>query len=265
MTTDLNSRPEIPIDAPSPRGGGRVWPGAASLTIHAAVLAVLALHVSRAPDLPFPVEAAVEVVFQPPVEPAPPPDQAAEAPGTPVTEPPPPASPSPEQPPPEAPSPEPPPRQQPEPVPPPPEPTPRPRPDLVPPAPVPSPKPKPSPPRPAAKTPVTGLTPAAPVPPPAASQAIDPAWRSAVSNWLAARKTYPEEARHQGEEGRVAIRFTVDRGGHVLDVALASSSGSARLDQAALAMLKGATLPPFPAAMGQAPITITTTMRYSLQ
>jgi protein TonB len=94
---------------------------------------------------------------------------------------------------------------------------------------------------------------------------VDPAWRSAVVGWLAAHKAYPDEARRRGEEGTVAIRFSVDRAGHVLDVTVLSSSGSARLDEAALAVLRGAVLPAFPAAMDQARITITTTLRYALR
>ena len=40
---------------------------------------------------------------------------------------------------------------------------------------------------------------------------IDPEWQASVFGWLASRKSYPEEARRRGEEGRVAVRFTVDR------------------------------------------------------
>jgi protein TonB len=94
---------------------------------------------------------------------------------------------------------------------------------------------------------------------------VDPSWQASVFGWLASRKTYPEEARRRGEEGRVAIRFTIDRSGRVLDAAIVSASGSQRLDEAALALLQRASLPPFPAAMAQARITITTTMRYSLR
>jgi len=102
-------------------------------------------------------------------------------------------------------------------------------------------------------------------PPPVSAPAVDPSWQASVFGWLASRKTYPEEARRQGEEGRVAIRFTIDRSGRVLDAAIVSASGSQHLDEAALALLRQASLPPFPATMAQARITITTTMRYSLR
>jgi protein TonB len=94
---------------------------------------------------------------------------------------------------------------------------------------------------------------------------VDPGWQASVFGWLASRKTYPDEARRRGEEGRVAIRFTVDRSGRVLDTAIVSPSGSALLDEAAMTLLRGAAMPAFPASMTQARITITTTLRYSLR
>lgn len=100
---------------------------------------------------------------------------------------------------------------------------------------------------------------------PVAAPAVDPGWQAAVSGWLAAHKTYPEEARRRGEEGKVAIRFVIDRSGRVSEAAIVSQSGSERLDAAALALLRQASLPPFPAAMTQARIAITTAIRYSLR
>ncbi len=47
------------------------------------------------------------------------------------------------------------------------------------------------------------------------------------------------------------VRFTVGRGGEVLSAAVVQSSGSPTLDTAALAMLRGARVPPFTADMGQ--------------
>ena len=101
--------------------------------------------------------------------------------------------------------------------------------------------------------------------PPAAGPLIDPAWGASVRGWLAAHKTYPEESRRRSEEGAVAIRFTVDRSGHVLDASVASGSGSERLDGATLALLRSATFPPFPPAMMAARVTVTTSLRYTLR
>jgi protein TonB len=94
---------------------------------------------------------------------------------------------------------------------------------------------------------------------------VERGWQQAVSGWLSSRKTYPEAARQRGEEGAVAVRFTVDRSGRVMDAAIVKASGSALLDDAALGLLRHAVLPAFPPDMTQSSITITTTMRYSLR
>lgn len=122
-------------------------------------------------------------------------------------------------------------------------------------APAPSPIPPPVPP------------PAAPAasPPAPASTEVSPAWNSALRKWLTDNKTYPDAARRNGEEGRVALRFTVDRTGRVLQVQVAGSSGSATLDEAARNMLTGARLPPFPPGMAQAQQTVTAGIQYTLQ
>jgi len=115
--------------------------------------------------------------------------------------------------------------------------------------------------------PAAPATTAAPAPAPVASvgPVVDRAWQAAVSGWLSARKTYPEAARQRGEEGAVALRFTVDRSGRVVNAAIVRASGSTLLDEAALGLLRQAVLPAFPSDMTQASITITTTMRYSLR
>ncbi len=45
--------------------------------------------------------------------------------------------------------------------------------------------------------------------------AISPGWQSALGAWLQANKTYPDEARRRGDEGRATVRFTVSREGRV--------------------------------------------------
>jgi protein TonB len=109
------------------------------------------------------------------------------------------------------------------------------------------------------------MAPVARAPAPAqAAPSVDPAWQAEVSKWLA-RRPYPEEARRRGEEGRVTVRFTVDRSGRVLDAAIVGTSGSERLDDATLSLLRQAVFPGFPAAMTQPRIVITTAVRYSLR
>ena len=89
-------------------------------------------------------------------------------------------------------------------------------------------------------------------------------WRQALSAWLAAHKAYPEAARQRGEQGMVQLRFTVDRSGHVTEVAVARGSGSVILDAAATAMLSHATVPAFPASMSQDNINVTVQVRFTL-
>ena len=93
---------------------------------------------------------------------------------------------------------------------------------------------------------------------------MDGGWIKAVGAWLATHKSYPEEARRRGEEGRLAVRFTVDRSGHVGAVDVVRSSGSAILDEAARTLLSNAVLPPLPAAMTQSSITVTVQIHYAL-
>jgi protein TonB len=234
--------PAAPIDADRPsvsrRQDRRAGFGVISVALHAAAIAALALVLTRPTQPPPPDELRVEMVFE---QPAPPPEPVAEAPPEP---PPPVAELPPEQPPPVA---ETPPPERPQP--------PKPRP----------PRPKPPLPRPTAQlsaeppptTSAPTMTPVAPV--------VDRNWQSAVSAWIAARKTYPEEARRRGEEGNVLVRLTVDRSGQVLEATVFRASGSVLLDEATLRLLGKAVLPAFPADMTLPRITIMTTMHYSLQ
>ncbi len=86
-----------------------------------------------------------------------------------------------------------------------------------------------------------------------------------MGSWLAAHKHYPERARQRGDEGTVGIRFTVDAGGRVLDVAVTRSSGSSLLDDAARDMLAGQRVPPFPASMTLAQIALPVSIRFQLE
>jgi periplasmic protein TonB len=101
----------------------------------------------------------------------------------------------------------------------------------------------------------------APVPSPDASAG----YRALLSSWLDSHKRYPEASRQRGEEGRAVLRFAVDRSGRVLDYAVTSSSGYPDLDQSIEEMMRGATLPPFPAGMPQPRMEISVTIRFSLR
>jgi protein TonB len=94
---------------------------------------------------------------------------------------------------------------------------------------------------------------------------VSAGWRSALSDWLRAHQNYPDAARRRGEEGVAVIRFVVGREGRVRDVELLRSSGSPALDAAAQDMLRGASLPPFPADMTQTETLVTLPVRYRLE
>jgi periplasmic protein TonB len=237
----------------SPRQSGRFAFGLVSVLFHAVVLGGLIVLGTRSLLPASPDDTLVELVFEQPV-PSPEPEE----PTHPVQPSPPPAEAPPEPPPPVI-------EKQPAPPPvillPKPEAPPTPEPKRPPQ------KPRPVPPRPVTQAPVMTPAPrviAPPVAEPTAMPVIDRNWQASISAWLA-RKTYPEEARRRGEEGRVDVRFTIDRSGRVVDAAIVATSGSTLLDDAALATIKQAALPPFPPDMIQARVTITTTMRYSLR
>jgi len=93
---------------------------------------------------------------------------------------------------------------------------------------------------------------------------IDSGWIHAISAWLAAHKTYPEQARARGDEGHETVRLTIDHQGHVTGLEVVRSSGSDILDEATATMLRGATLPALPPAMTQPSVTITVQIHYAL-
>ena len=93
---------------------------------------------------------------------------------------------------------------------------------------------------------------------------VSPGYLGLLSAWLESHKHYPDSARQRGEEGRAVLHFDVDRSGRVLDFAVVKSSGYPDLDAAIEDMMRGATLPPFPAGMTQARIPVSVTIRFSL-
>jgi periplasmic protein TonB len=239
-------------------------PLAASILGHGGVLVLLALFAAQLPPapLPQPRKSGIEVLLAPPPKPAaetPPPTP--EPPPVAATEPPPPDPP----PPPAAiPKPEPPP---PTPKPivhkpaikPPRHPPPQPAREIPPPQPAPRAAPQPAPVQ-------TAVVPPAPIPAPAPRPAptVSPGYRSLLSAWLESHKRYPESARARGEEGRAVLRFRVDRSGRALNYALAAGTGFADLDAAIDAMMRGATLPPFPGDMTASDVEVSVTVRFSL-
>jgi periplasmic protein TonB len=112
--------------------------------------------------------------------------------------------------------------------------------------------------------PMTNSTP--PVAREASGQAArpSPAWLASVNDWLMAHRFYPEIARRRGRQGTVVVRFEVNRLGQVLNVNMLQGSGSDVLDQAAITLVRTASLPPFPPGMPAAQETVTVPVHYRL-
>jgi protein TonB len=99
-------------------------------------------------------------------------------------------------------------------------------------------------------------------PAPVPSAEVSPGYTALVSAWLESHKRYPETARWRGEEGRAVLRFVIDRSGRVVEHTVVKSSGFTDLDAAIEEMIRGATLPPFPAGMTQPRQEFTVNIRY---
>lgn len=85
-------------------------------------------------------------------------------------------------------------------------------------------------------------------------------WRGAVMAHLNRHKRYPGG----GAGGTSSVAFTIDRSGHVLSARLIGSSGSAVLDQEAVALARRASpLPAPPGNIGGANIVLTVPIRFS--
>ena len=65
-------------------------------------------------------------------------------------------------------------------------------------------------------------------------------------NHLSRHRRYPAAARQSGQQGKVQVRFRIDRKGQVLSAQVIKASHSASLDAEAVAMLKRASPLPEP-------------------
>ena len=83
---------------------------------------------------------------------------------------------------------------------------------------------------------------------------------------LGRHKRYPAEARAQRQEGVATVRFSMDRSGRVLSVRLENGSGSALLDQEALAILqRAAPLPRIPEVLTGDVLELVIPIQFSLR
>jgi len=104
----------------------------------------------------------------------------------------------------------------------------------------------------------------APAPQAPAGPVVSAGYRAALSGWLESHKRYPDSARARGEEGRAVLRFRVERSGRVLTYAIAQSTGYPDLDAAIDAMMRGASLPAFPADMTASDVEVSVTIRFGI-
>ncbi len=109
------------------------------------------------------------------------------------------------------------------------------------------------------------LPPPAPVHLPPPAPIVSPAYSSALAEWFAAHRRYPESARQRGEEGTGVLRLEIDRSGRVLSQTLVRSTGYADLDRAIEATMRGAVLPAFPAVMAESEREITVTIPFQFR
>jgi len=94
---------------------------------------------------------------------------------------------------------------------------------------------------------------------------VNPGWAASVGHWLVQHRTGETDSRLRYIQGVVIISFTVLRDGQVQDVTVAQTSGYRALDEAAMALIRGARLPPFPPDMTQAFQDVTVPIRYGLE
>ena len=77
-------------------------------------------------------------------------------------------------------------------------------------------------------------------------------------------KRYPHEARMNQWEGRVIVRAVIDEHGHLLEVAIATSSGNAVLDEDAIAVIKRSCPLALPQPLGQSRVVLRVPIQYRL-
>jgi periplasmic protein TonB len=75
---------------------------------------------------------------------------------------------------------------------------------------------------------------------------VKAAWKKSLISHLKRSRNYPETARLLGQQGRVIVRFRVDRSGHVISSHIVKGAGARRLDNEVLALLVRADPMPVP-------------------
>ncbi|MBK5960003.1 hypothetical protein CCR97_17590, partial [Rhodoplanes elegans] len=101
---------------------------------------------------------------------------------------------------------------------------------------------------------------------PGAAAQVPPAvvarWQTLLLAELHRKKRYPGAAR--GRIGTARVAFTIDRAGHVLKRSIATTSGSAVLDEEALALLdRVSPLPAPPPELAEAALSFVVPVRFT--
>ena len=113
----------------------------------------------------------------------------------------------------------------------------------------------------------SSATPAAPLPaasPVEASPAVAPNYLSVLFEHLERYKRYPRVFGARRVDLVVLVHVKFDRAGRVLSLAIEKSSGSATYDEAALSTFRRAEpLPPFPASMTSATLSLDVPVRFT--
>jgi protein TonB len=98
-------------------------------------------------------------------------------------------------------------------------------------------------------------------PTPTPTSAVVASWQRLLVAQLERHKRYPPQAR--GKVGEARLEFSIDRAGRVLASRIVHTSGSAALDQEALALLRrAAPLPPPPAGLPDDRLSFVVPIRY---
>jgi TonB family protein len=134
--------------------------------------------------------------------------------------------------------------------------------------------PKPAPPQRAAARPAAASAPGKPAGPPAqaaggqsaASRAggadNGAAWLGKLKQWWDVHSFYPKEAAQTNESGDVRVRIVIAPDGRITSVEVVQGSGSSVLDAAAVAVFRGANLPPPPPGTPAQPFDRVVTVHY---
>ncbi len=90
------------------------------------------------------------------------------------------------------------------------------------------------------------------------------AYHDQLAAWLQQFHEFPDRAQRRKMYGETRVRFTIDRGGNLLNYEIVGSSGYEILDKAALATVKRASpMPPMPAELSGSQYEVTVPLQFN--